>query len=427
VPVGLSFRALDEWSQGFQNAATTGARGTFLLACWVQRYRVSCQPLREAPNAQVPVAEAYPVSPDGRAQSCRGGRLDLIGDVTIDSANQAIEGDNINVMAVVGDRGLIQKGFGTLVPTSLTIVAGIGTVTVSNISEFASLLRPEVFTVSSAGDVELGNVFMDGNTATFTSAGDILVTGALDDAGGDITLASSAGSVTLQQAVSAAGSVDVAGTAVTSADTIQAAQDLTLTGSLSISVNGAVTTSVGDVTLNSAGSLIVNDTISAAANASLVGNTIATTQAIEAGANVTVAAAQSVVLNGTVASAGGDVVVSTSLASSGSDAVGVSITKAVTSTESIIVASEGDVTIRDETLTPDSLIVTANDVEVTSVNGGVLLDTIDVTGTRTVQDPTTGIDEIRAVFVSGGEDVAVSGAITGGLQGGISPTSTARP
>jgi hypothetical protein len=71
--------------------------------------------------------------------------------------------------------------------------------------------------------------------------------------------------------------------------------------------------------------------------------------------------------------------------------------------------------------------VTANDVEVTSVNGGVLLDTIDVTGTRTVQDPTTGIDEIRAVFVSGGEDVAVSGAITGGLQGGISPTSTARP
>lgn len=427
MPVGLSFRALDEWSQGFQNAATTGARGTFLLACWVQRYRVSCQPLREAPNAQVPVAEAYPVSPDGRAQSCRGGRLDLIGDVTIDSANQAIEGDNINVMAVVGDRGLIQKGFGTLVPTSLTIVAGIGTVTVSNISEFASLLRPEVFTVSSAGDVELGNVFMDGNTATVTSAGDILVTGALDDAGGDITLASSAGSVTLQQAVSAAGSVDVAGTAVTSADTIQAAQDLTLTGSLSISVNGAVTTSVGDVTLNSAGSLIVNDTISAAANASLVGNTIATTQAIEAGANVTVAAAQSVVLNGTVASAGGDVVVSTSLASSGSDAVGVSITKAVTSTESIIVASEGDVTIRDETLTPDSLIVTANDVEVTSVNGGVLLDTIDVTGTRTVQDPTTGIDEIRAVFVSGGEDVAVSGAITGGLQGGISPTSTARP
>jgi hypothetical protein len=159
------------------------------------------------------------------------GELLINGDVTIDTTNDAVSAGSFIAAAANADsgvrgRGLIQSENPNAVVT-LALNSGSANTTLGNFVEGQEI---NALIISGANDIDLGDVFVAGNTVNIVASGEIVVTGAVKDRVGSVFFSAGDG-IRFDKSVEAAESLGV--------DTIRG--DVTFNGDVMAGENVDVT------------------------------------------------------------------------------------------------------------------------------------------------------------------------------------------
>ncbi|MFT7137809.1 MAG: hypothetical protein ACI9B8_000221, partial [Sulfitobacter sp.] len=187
------------------------------------------------------------------------GTLSLSGTTAIDVTNGGTtSGANISLMSdAVGTGTIVSTGEGD---TSLRVAAGTGNITVGNLAQESQI---NTFTVTSGGDITLNDLFVTGNTVSLNVSGDVAANGVIQDSIGDISIATTGGSITLSQAITSSGALSLtadAGSLTT--NSVTAGGGLNVNASDNVQFSGDVAVTGGDTAIvSAAGSITTGDAI----------------------------------------------------------------------------------------------------------------------------------------------------------------------
>ena len=290
------------------------------------------------------------------------GLVSLVGNVKIDTTNNGdAQGASVRIVEGGDVNGLI-RALDQNLPTAFEVNAGVGDVL---LGDFDSQNRMNNFTVTSATNVNLHNVYAAGNTLDIAATGAINIAGEIGDTVGDVK-------------VQAGGDVSVSGPA-------SSGQNLIVS-----SASGGVTTSsvsaTGDVSVSSSGSLLLGDNVTASTGAvTLVsGADLKSEGVVTSGGSSKIYASGSVTLGGagvravdsgdsvTITAGTGDLVISD--VSSAGDTILFSVAGKVSQEKNTVLSAGGQAVVSAETGIEISRIQAANDVTLVvkqaSVNPG---------------------------------------------------------
>jgi hypothetical protein len=185
-----------------------------------------------------------------------GGDVRLIGDVIFDTTNKGLsEGADVRLVTDLGQVSAVDGE----IASSLLVDAGAGNVT---LGEFVQGDEINNLTIADANDVTLDDVNVNGNTVDITARGNVLVTGVITDAVGNISIAAE-GNVVITEASAGADLSLSSATGEVVASGPVAGDNVTVAAETSI-VLGGNTTATGIVTLVSNNSITTEQEITAA-------------------------------------------------------------------------------------------------------------------------------------------------------------------
>jgi hypothetical protein len=224
---------------------------------------------------------------DGDGNPVAGnGRLELIGDVTLDATNGSIsEGTEITVVSSASSLGTIAAADGS-VDTSFTVNAGAGDV---RLGTFVAGQEISNLTVMAANDLSLSDVYVSGNTIDIAVAGDVDASGVVQDSVGDVSI-TAGGAVTLQEQMSAGGKVKLqSGSGDLNVQSVSSGRSMSLVSKQgNIMAGGSLNSGAGELSMVAQTGITLGSSMTAAGNVTLVsGSGISTTEAASGGINAT--------------------------------------------------------------------------------------------------------------------------------------------
>ena len=310
------------------------------------------------------------IDADGNADAAAGA-LQIAGDAIIDSTNAgSASGADINLVADGVALGRVLSE----VPTesaSLTLSAGTSDISIGHFIEGAEI---NSFTVASAGNLFLADVFVSGNTVNVTTSGDVFGTGVIEDSIGDIEI-SSEGRITLQDRVSAAGDVRLTSGETLESRTINAGNSIAVSTNSDLAIEGDVAASRGGVTLESS-------------IGSVTGNSIT-------GADVEVRAGSAVLLGSNVTATAGSVTI-------------ISSEESVTAVGDIAAATDLDIAAGSD-VTLEMLSANSGAITVFSVDGQLLFNqNVSASTDFTALAATGGLSQAKDTLIETGGNLTLS-------------------
>jgi len=208
-----------------------------------------------------------------------GGTLFINSEVRLDTA--AIQNSaGADITLLVGTDGVGEIGTEVTddVATSLTLNAASGVVSLGDLSEAVSGANSLIdsVTIESASEINLNDLFVDGNTVTIEGAGNINAQGEISDTTGAVTLSTTGGNITLSENVSANGLLNLvadAGTLTAETANLSSNAGLNISTANNITLGGNVTVNSGDLSITSAaGSIAASNLTANAGNLSVRGS-----------------------------------------------------------------------------------------------------------------------------------------------------------
>ncbi|MBT7370666.1 MAG: hypothetical protein HN816_08475, partial [Gammaproteobacteria bacterium] len=290
------------------------------------------------------------------------GTVHIAGTVTVDTTDGgSSEGANVTMVSDASGAGAIRIQDGVSAGL-LHLTAGAGSVDLGN---FLADARLGNFTVNSANDVFLDDVYLAGNTLDITATGIVSISGVVDDGTGSISI-QSGGAIDIAQSATAAGTI----TLVSENDSVTV-QEVTAGGNViaaadqNLMLGANTTASNGTVTLLSAGSITSIGTITSSGDTTVLGTNDVTLgssgiQAVTSGGDVTITADA------------GDVTVSD--VSATGDAIVFSVSGKVTQEQNTVLDAGGDAIVSAETGIEIATIQAANNVTLVVNQDGVNAD-----------------------------------------------------
>ena len=254
------------------------------------------------------------------------GVLQLAGDTSIDTTNGGLtDGAVINLLA--DSVGVGSIGAQDITATTLTLSAGIGDIALGNFVDDSQI---NTLTITSGNNLTINDLYVAGNTVDVNVSGEIVANGTIQDTVGSVSLVTTGGSIGLNGQVASNGLLNLSaesgsvttqnitagnGLGVSALNDVQFLGDVAISGGevSVVSSAGSITTGnvvdqtggafsstgAGNVSLQSNGTLLLGGAMTSAGQVSLssqVGSVTAN-DSISAGTGLNIVALQDVSLN----------------------------------------------------------------------------------------------------------------------------------